>query len=247
MTTRHQLIEFIKSNPGCKNVDIAKRFNLDTSGAATRTSQLHKGGFVTRKGSTPNSRGSVVYSYYAHTNTEGKTKQERLHIVKPSIPKAHDKPIVGISLDTLVSDFVTSFAASIASSIVAQLKPRLEEELKKALPTALPSPVISAPVEQYIAKQRLPRVGIVGISPPKRQQIEQEYGELFELVYWWSEDGDNKLKSMATSCEIVFVMDYVAHRHTQIMQARGGNLRKINGDIRVLIDELAKHYVEQAA
>ena len=129
---------------------------------------------------------------------------------------------------------------------MAQLKPRLEEELKKALPTALPSPVISAPVEQYIAKQRLPRVGIVGISPPKRQQIEQEYGELFELVYWWSEDGDNKLKSMATSCEIVFVMDYVSHRHTQIMQARGGNLRKINGDIRALIDELAKHYVEQA-
>jgi DNA-binding MarR family transcriptional regulator len=248
MTTRHELIEFIKANPGCKNADVAEHFGLSAANASTRTGQLYKGGFVTRKGSAPNSRGNVVYSYYAHANVEGKTKAERLHIIQPSQAKTHDKPIVGISLDTLVGDFVTSFANTLAASIVAQLKPRLEEELKRALPAALPSaPVISAPVEQYIAKQRLPRVGVIGVAPPKRQHIDAEFAELFEIVYWWSEDGDNKLKSMATSCEIIFVMDYVAHRHTQIMQSRGANLRRINGDIRALIDEMAKHYLEKAA
>lgn len=248
MTTRHELIEFIKANPGCKSDLVACNFGFNINSAATRLKQLYDAGYVTRHSTGINKYGKPVYAYKAHADTEGKTRKERLASVTQISPAPHDKPIVGISLDTLVGDFVTSFANTLATSIVAQLKPRLEEELKRALPAALPSaPVISAPVEQYIAKQRLPRVGVIGVAPPKRQHIDAEFAELFEIVYWWSEDGDNKLKSMATSCEIIFVMDYVAHRHTQIMQSRGANLRRINGDIRALIDEMAKHYLEQAA
>ena len=56
MTTRHELIEFIKANPGCNNTDVAKHFGLTNASASTRTGQLYKGGFVTRKGSNPNKR-----------------------------------------------------------------------------------------------------------------------------------------------------------------------------------------------
>ena len=250
MVTRQDLVGFIKQNPGCTNTEIAKHFNLSTGSTSTRTGQLYKAGYLTRKGSAPNTRGNIVYSYYAHHDAEGKTKRERLHIVQPAQTKTHDKPIESLSLDSLVGDFVQSFASTLATAIVGQLKPRLEEELKRALPAALPSPAVISPQTQpteVIPKQRMPRIGIVGIAPPKRQQIDHEFGDIFEVIYWWSEDGDNKLKSMATSCEIIFVMDYVAHSHTQIMSSRGANLRRINGDIRVLIDELEKHYLEQAA
>lgn len=250
MATRQELLTFIKSHPDCNTKAIAEHFGFNINSAATRTKQLFDGGHVTRKQVGINTYGKPLYIYNAPSEVEGKTKKERLAIAQPSHVPTTDKPIVSLSMDDLVSGFVSNFAQSLVGAIITQLKPRLEEELRKALPAALPKPTVLAPSEPVhipADKPRLPRVGILGVQPPKRCAIDTEFGELFDLTYWCSDDGDNRLKPMAHSCETIFVMDYVSHKHTQLLQARGANLRRVNGDIRALTDLLTGYFLEQAA
>lgn len=256
MVTRKELVAFIKENPGATNADIAKHFALSASSASTRTGQLYKAGYVTRKGSSPNLRGNVVYSYYAHTAAEGKTKVERLHLAKPALAptKTHDKPIEDLSLDSLVGDFVQSFANTLATSIVSQLKPRLEEELKRVLPAALPSPVTlqqppHKPVE-VIQKARLPRIGVTGLLPQQAGMIQQEFCDTFDITFWNDRNGDGQgsLKAMGSGCEVVFYhVNHSAHTTELALKSVGAKIIHVNGGMSQMRDAITKYYVEQAA
>lgn len=262
MITRQQILDFIATAPGVTNKDIAHRFAMTEALASTRTKQMLDLGYVTRKDGPP-VKGRPTYKYYVAAGTEGKPKQERLSVVrdigsapmkqKPSPePLVNEKPIVESSLDSLVSGFVSGFADTLAQAIVSQLKPKLEDALKRALPVALPAPpvITEPPKQEFIPKEekkRLPVIGIIGIAPPKRAAILEEFGDIFEIVFWWSEENEHIIKSMASRCQMVFVMHYVGHRHTQMISARGGVMRRITGDINALTEAMTSYFLEVAA
>ena len=246
MTTRQDIIDFVRVNPGCATKDFARVFAVNTNDAATRLKQVFDAGYIRREVAAV-TKGRPSYAYWVVEASVGKLKKERLAIVKNLEPNTHDKPIVGNTLDSMLSDFVGSFAASLAGAIVDQLKPRLEQELRKVLPAALPSPALMEVQQAKPEKVRLPRIGILGVATAKRASIDEEFDTIFDITYWCSDDGDLRLKPMAHSCEMIFVMDYVGHKHTQLLTSRGANMRRVNGDIRAMQDMLTSYYIERTA
>lgn len=80
-------------------------------------------------------------------------------------------------------------------------------------------------------KSRLPKIGVCGMSPNQAGAIAAEIGEFAELDFW-HDDGDRRLQSMATRCDIIFVnRGQICHKTTEMLDALKANyvMPKTNG------------------
>lgn len=251
MVTRNQIVEFVRSSPGCRSAEVGQALNIPTNIAATRLKQILDAGYLTRTPLDISTRGTTIYGYYTPEGVEGLVKQERIAVAQASAPRSLDVPIKVTSLDAILSDFVGSFAKSLAGAIVEQLKPRLEMELRQALPAALPAPIAPLmPQNQEVVTYRKRRIGVTGLLPQQAGAIQQEFGDTFDISFWNDRNGDglSKLKSIGIGCEAVFVhIAHASHKTDQTLKSVGAKLVRVNGGLSQMRDTLTRYYVEGTA
>lgn len=258
MLTRNDVLKYLKAHPGATNRDLADHFNIRPNIMATRTKQLLNRGFVTRTEIGKTLTKSPVFGYVAVAQAEGKSAPERRKlqahqtVVTPSsnVGERLDVP----ELSEMIQSLADTLAKQIASQVVVSLHTQLRSELAAVIPPALPAPRFdiqaivgnAVEVQAPVTTVRKPKIGIVGVHVGSRQTIEEEFSSIFDIRFWTVEDGDSRLKSMAVSCELIYVMDYVGHKHTQLLTAKGAKWKKIHGGVSVLTNEMTSYFLENS-
>lgn len=257
--SRQDMLSYIESHPKAIVRDIAANFGITTNLASAKLKGYLDGGFVTREvmGTIPS--GKEFYGYTAVKQAQGKPRKVRKAIQAKETLETPAPAVAAQPAEDFLNPWVQSLAAALAKQVAAQFSVALHTELQAVMPKLpeLPMPTnildvapmapldvgytTHQPVEVAPPKERKAKVGIVGLFGNKKQEIEREFSEIYDLEVWYDE-GIPRLKSMAISCEIIFVMRYVSHKTTQTLSANGANWRKVSGDFAQLQHDMMDYY-----
>ena len=108
-------------------------------------------------------------------------------------------------------------------------------------PRLTPTPVKVAPPLRV--------VGIVGLLGGQREMIKQEFGDLFNLRFYESDDAKTKMfRDSVRGCEVVLAMkNFINHSVDRIVLQEGVKLELINGGVTSLRNRLTAMYVNDSA
>ncbi len=133
------------------------------------------------------------------------------------------------------------------------LLPEIHAPLQYPLPAVDPDlidyfiPRPAAPTAQHETDKKTRRVGVVGLFPNQRVEIEKEFAESFKLSFWQNDDW-NRLRAMAMHCDVVFVMArHVGHKTTNALKTWRANTVQIEGAVSSLRVAMTEYYLAKAA
>ena len=238
-----QVRQFVAEHPGCTNAEIAKALNTTSKQVASFTS------FMSIKAATPTLRRESIKMSITNTPTFGfwlSTDQA------PSQEKPLERAVQSpqskkSTLDTLVDQL----ASQLVSQLVGKVKSRLVKELERLIPTpqvedtvdvkplldrlALPAPTVEK-------KDRLPRVGVVGLMPQQAGELSREFGEVMDLRFVSHEV--HEMKSLK-NCDVIFLhVKHMKHAHSQYLATFGVPMHNVNGGVSAMRQALLSHYAE---
>ena len=247
--TRDELLAAIRNTDKATNTHLAKVFLCTPAHMATRTKQLFDKGYVTREivGRTPT--GIDIYGYKAHNGvTPTMNKRERLTTVRQR--RDNGKTSQSAQSDDITS-MIQNIGNALAKQIVAQvalnLQPLLQRELAQVIPqqpVEIPQLDVKALISTQTApkRERLTKVGIVGLLPQNAGVISTEFHDKFDLKFW--DGGSNSsLKSLGISCEYVLCTKWCGHKHVETLKSVGANTRFLPGGMESIRETLINMYV----
>lgn len=244
--TRNELLEFIRSNDGATNNQIAAQFNIAPAYAATRTKQLFDAGYTRREVVGRTVTGSEIFGNHALQVGTSMLKKERKAVQKASTPKPVGERLENGGISEMIQNLSDALAKQIAASVVVSLQASLTRELASVIPQHVP------PVKQLtlnLANLPEPAVikpclGIVGLLPAQVDVIEKEFGDVFELRYW-KDEGVAALKALGRASEVVLVTKWCNHSATETLKSVGAKWRFVDGGLSELKTMLTALYVEK--
>lgn len=118
-------------------------------------------------------------------------------------------------------------------------------------PVVVDNPQVApkAPVSQPDKAPQLRVVGIVGLLGGQREMIKQEFGALFTLRFYESDDAKTKtFRDSVRGCEVVLAMkNFINHSVDRVVIQEGTKLELINGGVTSLRNRLTAMYVNETA
>lgn len=131
----------------------------------------------------------------------GRVEEERRRAEELPAPLPETTPdsIIEDLADTIGNAFAELFSQALRTSM-ARVKQSLEQPTQPA-------------------RKRLPKLTIVGLLPSQKNEIETEFGSIYDLRFW-KDESPHTLKSLTRSSDAVICMkDWVAHGHTGLVQS----------------------------
>ena len=248
--TRDELLAAIRNTDVATNRTLCTQFNCTIGYMATRTKQLFDKGYVTREivGRTPT--GTDIYGYKAHNGvTPTMNKRERLTTVRPRRDNGKtSQPIQSDDIASMIQNLGNALAKQIVAQVALSLQPMLQRELAAVIPeqpVEIPQLVVKALISTQTApkRERLTKVGIVGLFPQNAGVISTEFHDKFDLKFW--DGGSNSsLKSLGISCEYVLCTKWCGHKHVETLKSVGANTRFLPGGMEQLRETLVNLYLE---
>ena len=248
--TRDELLAAIRKNDKATNTTLAAEFGCTPARMATRTKQLFDKGYVTREivGRTPT--GTDIYGYKAHDLvTPTMNKRERLTTVRARRDNGKtSQPIQSDDIASMIQNLGKALAKQIAAQVALSLQPMLQRELAAVIPeqpVEIPQLDVKALISTQTApkRERLTKVGIVGLLPQNAGVISTEFHDKFDLKFW--DGGSNSsLKSLGISCEYVLCTKWCGHKHVETLKSVGANTRFLPGGMEQLRETLVNLYLE---
>ena len=248
--TRDELLAAIRNTDKATNTALAAEFGCTPAYMATRTKQLFDKGYVTREIVGRTATGIDIYGYKAHNGvTPTMNKRERLTTVRQR--RDNGKTSQSAQSDDITS-MIQNIGNALAKQIVAQvalnLQPLLQRELAQVIPqqpVEIPQLDVKALISTQTApkRERLTKVGIVGLLPQNAGVISTEFHDKFDLKFW--DGGSNaSLKSLGISCEYVLCTKGCGHKHVETLKSVGANTRFLPGGMESIRETLINMYVE---
>ena len=248
--TRDELLAAIRNTDKATNATLAAKFGCTPARMATRTKQLFDKGYVTREIVGRTATGSDIYGYKAHNGvTPTMNKRERLTTVRQR--RDNGKTSQSAQSDDITS-MIQNIGNALAKQIVAQvainLQPLLQRELAQVIPqqpVEIPQLDVKALISTQTApkRERLTKVGIVGLLPQNAGVISTEFHDKFDLKFW--DGGSNSsLKSLGISCEYVLCTKWCGHKHVETLKSVGANTRFLPGGMESIRETLINMYLE---
>lgn len=248
--TRDELLAAIRNTDVATNANLAQVFLCPVKYMATRTKQLFDKGYVTREivGRTPT--GNDIYGYKAHDLvTPTMNKRERLTTVRPRRDNGKtSQPAQSDDIATMIQNIGNALAKQIVAQVALSLQPMLQRELAAVIPeqpVEIPQLDVKALISTQTApkRERLTKVGIVGLLPQNAGVISTEFHDKFDLKFW--DGGSNSsLKSLGISCEYVLCTKWCGHKHVETLKSVGANTRFLPGGMEQLRETLVNLYLE---
>ena len=248
--TRDELLAAIRNTDVATNRTLCAQFNCTIGYMATRTKQLFDKGYVTREivGRTPT--GTDIYGYKAHDLvTPTMNKRERLTTVRPRRDNGKtSQPIQSDDIASMIQNIGNALAKQIVAQVALSLQPMLQRELAAVIPeqpAEIPQLDVKALISTQTApkRERLTKVGIVGLLPQNAGVISTEFHDKFDLKFW--DGGSNSsLKSLGISCEYVLCTKWCGHKHVETLKSVGANTRFLPGGMEQLRETLVNLYLE---
>ena len=248
--TRDELLAAIRNTDKATNTALAAEFGCTPAYMATRTKQLFDKGYVTREivGRTPT--GLDIYGYKAHNGvTPTMNKRERLTTVRPRRDNGKtSQPTQSDDITSMIQNIGNALAKQIVAQVALNLQPLLQRELAQVIPqqpVEIPQLDVKALISTQTApkRERLTKVGIVGLLPQNAGVISTEFHDKFDLKFW--DGGSNaSLKSLGISCEYVLCTKWCGHKHVETLKSVGANTRFLPGGMESIRETLINMYVE---
>lgn len=96
-------------------------------------------------------------------------------------------------------------------------------------------------------RQRLKRIGILGVNKPIHQtQMKQRMEGMYDLRFGNVDANVTRLQESMANCDEVFLLtDHVPHRTTAALKAAGIKYMPMSGDKRAIEEFLSKRYLEE--
>lgn len=167
---------------------------------------------------------------------------------EPQPPEPTEKPAINLT------DFADLLAMAIAQHVVARVETHLQERLPAILPV-LPNETAPISIEQLTKRLRpsedtpskQPTVLIAGLLPNQAGIIDTDFGDVFNLRFFMTDDNLKQLKAMAKSVDHVFTFtSKVSHAVEEVMVGQGHKIHRCSGGMTMLKEQLLKLYVEKA-
>ena len=248
--TRDDILAAIRNTDKATNTALAAEFGCTPAYMATRTKQLFDKGYVTREivGRTPT--GLDVYGYRVHNKvTPTMNKRERLSTVRERVDNDRTpQPTQPDDIATMIQSIGNALAKQIVAQVAINLQPLLQRELAQVIPqqpVEIPQLDVKALISTQTApkRERLTKVGIVGLLPQNAGVISTEFHDKFDLKFW--DGGSNaSLKSLGISCEYVLCTKWCGHKHVETLKSVGANTRFLPGGMESIRETLINMYVE---
>ena len=248
--TRDELLAAIRKNDKATNTALAAEFGCTPAYMATRTKQLFDKGYVTREIVGRTTTGSDIYGYKAHNGvTPTMNKRERLTTVRERVDNDRTpQPTQPDDISTMIQNIGNALAKQIVAQVALNLQPLLQRELAQVIPqqpVEIPQLDVKALISTQTApkRERLTKVGIVGLLPQNAGMISTEFHDKFDLKFW--DGGSNSsLKSLGISCEYVLCTKWCGHKHVETLKSVGANTRFLPGGMEQLRETLVNLYLE---
>lgn len=190
-------------------------------------------------------RRTPTYVYTHKKNFTGVAAE----LPKPETTKPEpgkEKPAISLT------DFADLLALAIAQHVVARVETHLQARLPTILPT-LPNETEPISIEQLTkrllpaedAKPKRATVLVAGLLPNQAGIIETEFGDVFDLRFFMTDDNLKHLKAMSKSVDHVFTFtSKVSHAIEEVMVGQGHKVHRCSGGMTLLKDQLLKLYAE---
>ena len=248
--TRDDILAAIRKNDKATNTALAAEFGCAPAYMATRTKQLFDKGYVTREIVGRTATGSDIYGYKAHNGvTPTMNKRERLSTVRERVDNDRTpQPTQPDDIATMIQNIGNTLAKQIVAQVALNLQPLLQRELAQVIPqqpVEIPQLDVKALISTQTApkRERLTKVGIVGLLPQNAGVISTEFHDKFDLKFW--DGGSNSsLKSLGISCEYVLCTKWCGHKHVETLKSVGANTRFLPGGMESIRETLINMYLE---
>lgn len=149
-----------------------------------------------------------------------------------------------ISIDMAAGKTPPAFGKRLIVAPKVEERPTIEGESVAVDVEAITSIAAISQEKKIERKNRLPRIGIVGMSPVQIGQISQMLSGMADLESWYDE-GDEKLRQMA-KCDVIFInKSQISHKSVGILDSVKANYR-MSGSGTTAMKEMIKRYFEQA-
>lgn len=245
MTLADKIRQYVETNPGATNQQIAKALGITTPNAGGNTNYM-----AVRAAKPTLDRREVrrtisnkpVYGYWPIA-----TKQEDVPEVKHPSPEKRVMKKPSSTLEQLVDQL----ASQLVMQVVSKVKVRLTSELEAMIPASLPTPPdlapliqrLSAPQDVHSEKIRLPRVGVVGLMPVQAGELTTEFSDALDLRFATA-DRTSDLAALK-GCDVIFLHTrHMSHAADQYLRTFGVELRRVTGGVSKLKDELTAFFVK---
>lgn len=94
-------------------------------------------------------------------------------------------------------------------------------------------------------KKRLPKVAVLGLLASQTGHIQMEFGRVFDLEFWNTSDGDNRLANKTHNARMVFVhTNHMGHNVTEQLKSAGVPYKLVGGGMSQLREFLKAYYAE---
>lgn len=218
--------DFVRANPGCTSIDIAKAIGCDTARASARMSMLAKAGEAT---STVGSHTLSKRPVHLWTMTAATQPSKREYVSSPKVESSLDALIESMA-EGLVAALVTKVKAKLPVAL-AGVSPATHLTMLTAPQEIVASVVLPPPEPAPEARTVKPRIGVVGLLPQQAGILQEKFGQHIDLVFW-KDDGNAKLKAMAEGCEVVFLHTrHCSHANDQMLKLYKANIRRVTGGV----------------
>lgn len=257
MTKLEHIHSYINAHPGCTNRAIADALNMNPSAVASSTLHLCNGGRITRIETGRSITNRPTYGYYPKGSTPNAVVP--VSVSSPKLRKAKD---LDTSLDTMVNQLASAFAKRVADAVTVKLATELEavfartlsggtedtEEANVALEKIKDRLADSVNASKPEAKSFLPVVGVVGLLPTQMGEISSEFHDCMDIRFWNNANGDGQdaLKSLAQSCEVIFLHTrHASHMVDGFLKSHARKLVRVTGGVTNLKSVMMNYFAER--
>lgn len=251
MTKAQEIRAYIKANPGKTSLEISNAVNwtVQRVSAAMWTEMRKAKPVIRRETHHISITNTPVYTYFYD---DGQPVRAEVKVEKPAVLR--EKPAVLTKrhhpTGSSIEDLADALAQAIASQVVGRVSAHIEQALRNIIPPTL-VPKIS--IEQLTSnltalpdlRPKKPSVLIAGLLPNQAGIISTEFGEVFDLRFFMTDDNLRHLKNMVAKVDHVFTFtSKVSHGVEEVMVSQGHKIHRCSGGMTMLKDQLLQLYAE---
>lgn len=257
MLTRDMVLQRLREAPGSTNVQLAAFFGKTVGLMATKMKQYYDAGYIMRTEGPRSITGVQSYLYYALDGVVGRPKQERVRIAKQVGAKVPERalsqaptPQIG-PLDSIVNELANATTQQVFERVRRNLSDGIHNMLLTAKPVEVPTfqvdytpicTVTQPPVDP--TKPVLPKVGVAGMLPVQAGAIVERLGNKLDLTFWSADDAYAKLKTMAASCDVIFLHTrHISHATDNYLQACNAKIIRVVGSTSAMVERIQQYFI----
>lgn len=251
MTTSYtqQVYDFLASNPGANKQAIGEAvpgvvklgtllWRMNKQGTFKTEHRDGERHFFINAGATrPSTRGGSGRKSGHKTARRTEPVERRPVLEAPAVIKQIE-PVV--TLDSIVNMLADTLANQVMSKLQHALNAHVQHVVQQ------PPKKLEAPAKQ----SRLPRIGVCGLLPQQAGQIQTEFCDTYDIIFWNDRNGDGsaQLKSLGISCEMVFLhVQHMRHTTESTLRSAGAKFTRVNGGVSQMSEAITKYYVENSS